>query len=113
MKRTHDVWSNGKQIRILTPYMHDNGLVSIRRLYTDTSGSNRSFDEIIDLYTTDKIDGLAYVTKTFLSCTGRELWDKDITIDHAKSIIDRFRKSALKHGFDYYGKVETVYGYSY
>ena len=106
MARTHDVWSNGKQVRILTPYMGDNGLASIRRFYADNNGSNRTFDEFIDLYATDKIDGLSYTTRMFLRCGGKELWDMELTTGQAKSIIARFRQSESKHGFTHYGKVE-------
>lgn len=105
MERSYEVWSQGHKTRIIGVMHGDRGRFTVFRHYSKGHGG-KTFKEWVASYDAMGVSGLHHWTKTYLVTGGSEQWSHDVTLEQGRNIVERFRKSAEKAGFECHGRVD-------
>ena len=99
----YEVWSRGKDVRTITVY-HLHGVYNVKRYY---GKCHKDFAQWVAESSARYGDSLNHLTRTVMVTNGRDVRADGLSEDGAKDVIDRFRKSAEKAGFEKLGQYES------
>ena len=88
------IWVKDKRFRMIRTFPNGDQF-SVLRMYGDSQKELKEWSKHI---------GIAQLTLT-LSSSSREIWNNDLLKLDTRNLINKFKKSAEKAGFEYLGAV--------
>ena len=97
-KLTTEVWSKEKNVRAIRVFK-SGFQIDLVRIYAEEPMGN---------FNPTKFVSLQMTSRALFNCYGSERWSNGLTMEQAKEIVNRFRKSAEHDGFKLLGQYEGV-----
>ena len=95
MRVRHSIYVKDKNVRVLSAFQTG----ALRRFYGKTNNGEQ-LSHLRNKY------GLNEAIRVVLVSGGREHWEEPKNSDDASGIMNRFRASAIKAGYDYWGDLD-------